>query len=232
MTETLTIDDLTIEIRRSARRKSLEITVDRQGELVVAVPDNLEDSTVARFVRDKREWVYRKLAEKQMFQCPRTPRQFVTGEGFQYLGRNYRLKLVDRQDCPLKLTGGRFCLRRDEVKKGRSHFIEWYKGHGEAWVNRRLPAWAERMGVRPGGVRILDLGHRWGSCSSKGVVNVHWTTMQLPAAIIDYILIHELAHLLEPRHGAEFWALLERAMPDYERLRQWLAEQGKSYAGI
>lgn len=232
MSETLTIDDLTFEMRRSSRRKTVEITVDRGGELIVAAPDSLDEVSITRFVHDRREWVYRKLAEKEIYQKPRPCKEFVTGEGFYYLGRNYRLKLVDEQDRPLKLTGGRFRLRRTDAGKARAHFIGWYARHGEAWIARRISGWEERLGVETSGIRVLDLGHRWGSCSPSGAVNVHWTTMQIPASIVDYILVHELAHLLEPRHGQTFWHLVERTMPDFESRRRWLAEHGQAYAGL
>ena len=232
MNDTLTVDDLTLEVRRSTRRKTLEITVDRAGDLIVAAPMGLDEPTIDRFVREKRGWIYRKLAEKEMYWRPRPPRQFVTGEGFLYLGRSYRLKLVADQDCPLKVTAGRFCLKRSEVEHGREHFVRWYTAHGQAWLSRRLLTWTRRLGVEPTGLQVRNLGHRWGSCTPAGTINVHWTTMQLPGLIIDYVLVHELAHLRQPDHGDAFWRLVQRALPEYPSRRRWLAEAGHEHAGI
>lgn len=232
MTETLTVDDLTFEVRRSSRRETVEITIDRTGDLILLAPDRAAEDTISGFVQEKREWIFRKLAEKNLFKKPRPQREFVTGEGFSYLGRNYRLKLVEEQSAPLKLVGGRFQLRRRDRERGREQFVLWYRTRGQSWVERRIPQWADRLGAAPSRVRVLDLGHRWGSCSPDGSVNIHWTTMQLPPSIIDYVLVHELAHLREPRHGPEFWRLIERVLPDHEPRCRWLAEKGRAYADV
>src|SRR5690625_1501617 len=110
---TLQIDDLNFELRLSPRRRSLEIIVDRDGELILAAPEGVAESVLRQFVDDKRYWIYQKIAEKAELQLPIPRKQFVDGEGFLYLGRSYRLKLVDQQDHPLKFIDGRFRLRRE-----------------------------------------------------------------------------------------------------------------------
>ncbi len=82
------------------------------------------------------------------------------------------------------------------------------------------------MGIEPKGIEVRDLGFRWGSCGKKGTLNFHWASILLPASIVEYIVVHELAHLVEPNHTPEFWLALERAMPDYEQRKNWLAENG------
>jgi hypothetical protein len=136
------------------------------------------------------------------------------------------LLLVDEQDAPLTLTNGRFCLRREDVVRGRDHFIRWYTDHARAWLEPRMTAAAQRVGVAPTGLEIRDLGFRWGSCSPGGTVNFHWATIRLPPTIIEYVLVHELVHLHEPNHMPDFWHRLKRAMPDYRARKQWLAEHG------
>lgn len=232
MTETLVVDDLTFAVRRSVRRRTLEITVDRGGELLVAAPPGVEHDVLADFVREKRFWIYEKLAEKEARQQPVFRKEFVTGEGFPYLGRSYRLLLVDDQEVALKLEAGRFRLRRDAASDGRAHFVRWYTDRGRAWLRRRVPGWASRMGVAPRAVEVRDLGYRWGSCSQGGTVNFHWCTLLLPPTIIDYVIVHELAHLVEPNHTPEFWARVARALPEYEQRKEWLAENGASAAAI
>ena len=87
------------------------------------------------------------------------------------------------------------------------------------------------MGVAPTGLEIRDLGHRWGSCAKSAKLNFHWATILLPASIVEYVVVHELAHLAEPNHTPEFWLRVERTMPDYAQRRQWLAEHGAEYVG-
>lgn len=226
MTELLVVDDLEFEVRRSTRRKTLELTVDRGGELFITAPPKADSDRLSRFVRENRFWLYTKMAEKDARQMPVGGKEFVSGEGFPYLGRSYRLLLVDRQEVPLKLSAGRFRLRRDLAARGRMEFVRWYSDRALAWIERRVPGWAQRMVVEPSGVEVRDLGFRWGSCGKTGTVNFHWATILLPASIVDYVIVHELAHLRVPSHGPAFWRCVKRAMPDHEERRAWLATHG------
>jgi len=229
---TLAIEDLLVEVRFSPRRRTMGLTVERDGSLTVSAPEGSDLGALEAFVREKRSWLYRKLAEKSALQRPVSAKQYVSGEGFPYLGRSYRLLLVDEQEVPLRLEAGRFTLRRSEAESGRLCFVRWYGGHARPWLQRRVEAFAPRMGVAPTGLEIRDLGHRWGSCSKSGRLNFHWAAILLPASIVEYVVVHELVHLIEANHTPEFWLRVERAMPDYEQRRQWLAEHGAEYATL
>jgi predicted metal-dependent hydrolase len=226
------VDELDFELRTSERRKTLGITVDRSGELVLAAPEGVPADTLRDFVRGKRFWIYKKLTEKEQLQRPVPRKEYVDGEGFLYLGRSYRLKLVDDQAEPLKLVAGRFRLRRDLASDGRAHFIRWYTERGREWLAAKVAEHAPRMEVEPAGVKVQDLGYRWGSCGKGDWLYFHWKTILLPRAIAEYVVIHELAHLHDPHHTSGFWQRLERALPDFERRKQWLAENGTAVEGI
>jgi predicted metal-dependent hydrolase len=200
--------------------------VDRGGELVLSAPPGVADEELSDFVREKRFWLYTKIAEKEAHQQPIGDKEFVSGEGFSYLGRSYRLLLVRKQDVPLKLVGGRFRLLRSEASEGRTRFVRWYTERGRVWLPRRVEGWAIRMGVEPAGVEVRDLGFRWGSCGKAGIVNLHWAAMLLPPSVVDYVIVHELAHLVEPKHTPDFWLRVVRALPEYEQRKSWLAEHG------
>jgi len=229
---TLTVDDLTFEVRRSPRRRTLEIIIDRGGELVVAAPESEELESIERFIREKRYLVYTKLAEKEKLRPVRESKEYVPGESFHYLGRTYRLLLVDKQDVPLKLQKGRFTLLRTEAASGKKRFVRWYTAHARPWLGERVQPFADRMAVAPGLVKVRPLGHRWGSCSPNGAVNFHWAAIQLPPSIIDYLIVHELAHLHEHAHTPDFWKRVDRAMPDFAHRKQWLAENGAEYVRL
>jgi len=181
--EALTVADLTFEIRRSPRRKTIEIIVDRGGELVLAAPDGLALSVMTDFVEEKAFWIYCKLAEKEALQHAIRVREYVDGEGFSYLGRSYRLLLVDEQDSPVKLVGGRFRMRRSVAGQGRKEMV-----HGPrpdvAPEARRAVDWTHwrgagrggrpRVGVSVGLLRTLwrgelPLGHHPASRKHRGV---------------------------------------------------------------
>src|SRR5690625_626463 len=233
MSESLTIDDLEFTLVRSPRRRTVGVTVERDGSLVLSAPEDCPIERVEEVAREKQFWVYQKLARKELLFRPAAPKEYVSGETFHYLGRGYRLKVVDAssgQDAPLRLFRGRFLLRRDEVARAEGHFIRWYSEQGKRWVERRVERFAVRIGVRigvrPASVTVRELGYRWGSCTPNGGLNFHWRSVLLPPRIVEYIIAHELVHLIVPDHSAEFWVRLERAMPDYAARKEWLAGEG------
>lgn len=224
--ERLRVDDLQLEVRRSARRRSLELIVDRAGELLVAAPAGTSAANIVQFVRSNREWLEPKLARKVALRATLPRREYVTGEGFLYLGRSYRLRLVDEQRVPLSLRGGRFCLLRTERPRGRAHFVRWYTEHGRQWLSARVEALAGRVKRRPASVRVRDLGSRWASCARSRDLNFHWAAMTLPLSLLDYIALHELVHLEIADHSRRFWARLEGLLPNHHELREALAARG------
>lgn len=228
----LQVGDLHFAIRRSARRRTMQITVERTGELILCAPPEVGIDQLREFVMEKRFWIYTKLAEKERLHRKVPRKAFVAGEGFLYLGRSYRLKWVDDQDVPLKLVHGRFALRRDAQAGAREHLIRWYGERAHIWLSGRVADYQSRMEVAPAGVKVQDLGYRWGSCGKGDWLYFHWKTILLPARIAEYVVVHEIAHLHEPHHTPAFWQRVERAMPDYAQRRAWLAEHGMDVEGI
>jgi predicted metal-dependent hydrolase len=226
------VDDLEFSVQRSARRRTIQITVERDGQLMLSAPPDVDESRLRAFVHDKRFWIYTKLAEKERLQRQVPRKEFVGGEGFLHLGRSHRLKLVDDQLAPLMLSNGRFCLRRDAVPDAREHFVRWYSAHAKAWLSKQVADYQSRMEVAPAGVKVQDLGYRWGSCGKGDWLYFHWKAILLPPRIAEYVVVHEIAHLHEPHHSPAFWLRLERAMPDYAQRKAWLAEHGIDVEGI
>lgn len=224
----VTVGDLRFEVRASNRRTTLQVTVDRGGELIVFAPVDCDASAVQRFVREKRFWIYKKLAEKEALRHPVVTKEYVSGEGFPYLGRSYRLLLVDEQPVPVKLEAGRLKMRTSAAANGRAHIVDWYTAHAQWWLSERAKLIAARVGVAPSGILVQDLGYRWGSCSRGERLNFHWRTIMLPPRMVEYVVAHELVHLQEAHHSPEFWRRLERAMPDFVLRKQWLASNGAS----
>lgn len=228
----LIIENLNFQLKRSSRRKTMQITVDRGGELILAAPPEVEEARLRDFVREKRFWIYTKLAAKDQLQRTVPLKSFVDGEGFLYLGRSYRLRLVDEQTQPVKLQCGRFMLQRSLAGNGREQLIRWYAERARKWLWQKVQDYANRMEVQPVGVKVQDLGYRWGSCGKGDWLYFHWKSILLPPRIAEYVVVHELAHLHQPHHTPEFWQRVERAMPDYERRKHWLAEHGINVEGV
>ena len=99
-----------------------------------------------------------------------------------------------------------------------------------AYLNETVQRWKRIVGAEPGRfVQVMDLGYRWGSCSADGTLNFHWRVMQLPPRIIEYVVVHELVHIKVPDHSEKFWKTLGSVMPDYERRKAWLKQNGGDY---
>ncbi|WP_063819352.1 M48 family metallopeptidase [Herbidospora cretacea] len=227
----LRVGGLEVAVSVSERRRSVRLTVERDASVTAVVPPQVSKAELVKMVEAKRSWLYRKLAEKRDLGEAPPEKEYVSGEGFLYLGRSYRLRIVASGD--VRLIRGRLELAKGGAAKD---LVRWYRRVGEPWLRKRVQPWVSRMGAEMTGLRVRPLGYRWGSCSQDGQVNIHWATMQLPPTLIDYVLVHELAHLQRPDHGPEFWRIVERAMPGYEDYRQrlrsrgnelWLPEEGR-----
>lgn len=222
MSETLEVGGLTFEVRRSLRRKTLGLTVDRGGELVIHAPENTTEHELKQWTRSKLLWVHRTLALKEKLAPKvRTP-EFVNGENFSYLGRNYRLKILREPAEPLHFDGTFFWLAADAQGEAEAHFRRWYICTGRGWLSERTAALARKTGTEAARIQVRDLGFRWGSCGKNGVLFFNWRLLQLPVRLIDYIIVHELVHLQEPHHSPEFWQAIDRALPAWWKLKDAL----------
>lgn len=230
MNETLHIANLDFEVRRGPRRKTLGLTVDRAGELVVHAPKSASEEELRKWVDRKLLWVHRKLALKQDLNSAARPPEFVSGESFFYLGKSYRLRVTDGGEAPLQFNGEWFVLRRSERDQAAQHFRRWYLANGTPWLTNRVATWESRVSAQPVRVRVCDLGYHWGSCGKKGSLNFNWRLLQLPVRLIDYIVVHELVHLLEHNHTREYWKIMDRALPDWKNRKRGLEDTWHSYA--
>ena len=228
MTETLKLGDLEFEVRRSPRRHTLGLTVDRMGTLVAHVPTETPTEELSGWIQGKLLWVHRKLVLKDETRLRLHAPEYVSGETFSYLGRRYRLKLVARQKEPLQFDGTRFTLRQD-ARPAEAHFRSWYISAGTSWLRHRTSRLSSRTGSIPKRVDVRDLGFRWGSCGKNGVLYFNWKVLQLPVTFLDYVITHELVHLKEGNHGPEFSAALSRAMPNWQERKNALARQAREY---
>ena len=228
--DTLVVGDLTLIVAPPSNRKTIEIVVERDASLTLKAPPNATVERAKKFAATKRSWVYRKLADKDALTGPSVTKQFVEGEGFAYLGRNYRLSLTTHPEVTgVRLEAGRFHLPATQARQGAALMRHWYTETGGHWLRHRIRPWAARLGEQQVAVEVLDLGYRWGSArptDGPQRINIHWATLQLPPSLIDYVLVHELAHLRETNHTPEFWATVARLMPGYQQQRAALATAG------
>lgn len=212
-------------------RSTADIVIERDGTVRVRAPMWLPDEKVREVVAKKEFWVHKNLAEWRDLNAARVVREFRNGEGFLYLGRSYRLRLVAQQEEPLVLRNGRFLLRRDVVERGsvaaaRRAFRDYLTMRGEQRIGDRVHYFAPKIGVAPSATQVRELGHRWASYSGPGRMAFHWKCMMAPAGIVDYIVAHELCHFHHLDHSDAFWNELDKVMPTYRERRDWLRRNG------
>ncbi len=223
MVDYLTIEELTFAVRWSSRRRTIGITVRPDGILVVAAPVGCSVRRVEAAVRAKLPWIRRKLVEMAARPLP-PQRSYVEGEHLPYLGAAYPLSLVATGGMPVQLRHGRFLMEPAAAADGRRHMIEWYTRRADAFLVGRVNHFGPSMGAAPVSLQVKDLGRRWGTCDAHGRLRFHWEVVLFPRTIVDYIVVHELAHLHELNHSVRFWRRVEDAYPEYRDAKQWLRQ--------
>lgn len=225
-TDVLRLDRLAIPVIRGGKSRRAQLTVERDGSLLIRAAADVGSDELTRFLTTKREWIYRKLAEKEELQLQPLHKEIVDGEGFSYLGRKYRLKILDVEGERVRVARGRLVLPEIHRRHGAAAVVEWYRRSGLIWLRPRVRDLAARVRVQPVALDVEDLGYRWGIATADGRVRIHWATLQLPPSLVEYVIAHELVHLREAHHGPTFWRLLERVQPDFADRKTRLAIEG------
>ena len=219
--------DLPIEVVRTKRRKTASIEV-IDGAVHAIVPEQLSNGRIEALLKKRISWIRMKLREQSRIVTPKI-KEYVSGENFTYLGRNYRLKVLRDTDHNVKLKGGYL-----EVGVGtnptdseiRNALVQWYEAHALQRLTEKTNRYASIMGVSLNLVSVRDYKARWGSCSSKGEISFNWRIIIAPHHIVDYVVVHELCHLKHPNHSPAYWKSVKHEISDYEVCRQWLKEHG------
>ncbi|HGG0417176.1 TPA: M48 family metallopeptidase [Clostridium sporogenes] len=213
-------------IRR--KRKTSSLIVERDGKVKLIVPEELSMEKIEDLLESKQYWIYTKKAEWEDLNSSRVNRQFRSGQGFLYLGSSYRLEITEKTDKDLKLYRGRFYLRKSKIYEAHELFKAFYKEKGLKKIQERVELYKREMDVNPQNIRMMELKNRWGSCSDEGNLNFNWKIVLAPITIIDYIVVHELAHLIYKDHSDEFWNTVDKVIPDYLKRKKWLRNKGAS----
>jgi len=223
------IKGLDVVVKRS-NRKTLSIYVERNGGISVLAPEHMPDHELRAVLLKKEYLIQKHRAQWNILNGSKTEREFVNGQSFLYLGRNYRLMYVTRkeQSVPLQLKNGYFCLLRACKSKASEKFKIFYKDKGLPLIEKQVFVYAAKLGVQCVHVRVIELKNRWASCSDKKRLNFHWKCLMAPLSVINYIIIHELVHLKYKKHDRRFWNEVDKIIPDYENHIEWLRNFGAS----
>lgn len=208
-----------------SRRRTVTLEIDRHGKLTVRAPLRMRKADIQRLVSSKAAWIeaHQTTARTRLTQNP--PPCFVPGELFWYLGERYPLQIVLSQQSALTFQGA-FYMSASAQPRARQVFVDWYRQAARQVISQKLVLFASQHGFRYHALRITSARTRWGSCSTKGNLSFSWRLVMTPQTAIDYVVLHELVHLVEPNHSPRFWAQVAQIMPAYQEQRHWLRQNG------
>lgn len=216
--------------------KDVSIAVEWLDGVKVTAPHDIKEQQLQHLLHQKAPWILSKWKAFDEIADKPAPKEFVSGEKFSYLGRNYRLKVYRHTNIDkahLVFYRGRFIAnvpaRFSEEEKNdalSTAFKKWYLKQGEKKLPQRLKIYSEKMNIAPESVKLKEQKRRWGTCTSNGDIYVNWRIMMAPLPIVDYLLVHELAHLKYPNHSKDFWRFVRSIIPDYDQSKEWLRVNG------
>lgn len=225
-----TIDYRIVRSRR--RKKTIEIIIDHGEGVLVAAPMATPPEAIRDVVQRRAGWIVQRASQRALEPARR---EFVSGESLLYLGREIRMVVVAadvtrvsirfdhwqfRVSVPAHLDGEE---RRAAIERG---FQRWYRRRAAERLCVAVKVWSAPVGATPKKVLVRDQRKRWASCSPDGSLRFNWRIVMAAPAVIEYVAVHELTHLLHRNHSAAYWAELERLMPDFKLRRARLKEVG------
>jgi predicted metal-dependent hydrolase len=210
-------------LKVSPRARQLRVTI-ANGQMSVTVPRGLRRGNVERFLQEHAQWILAKLDQPAKRKAaPALPKDIILVRGAAT--RMERVEEVDRKSrAKVELAKDRLIVR---VPAGsRTHTLtyaeDWLREQSRGVIANTVKVQAARMNARPTSLTIRDQRTRWGSCSTRGTLSFNWRLVMAPPAVMEYVVIHELAHLFQPNHSKDFWAVVARYAPDFKTHRAWL----------
>ena len=199
--------------------------VTAQGKLVVTSPRGTPPAQISQALARHHNWIVQKAAER------REAWSRLREGMVYYLGRPYPLAAAGRQRQPGAPPGEEIRELPDLPAGGGPALRDWLNRRAAADIQGRLARYAPALGVKARPLELAQWKRRWGECHPDGRLRFNWRLIMLPPEIIDYVVVHELAHLRVPGHNPRFWGQVAAILPDYRERRQWLNRYGAPFLG-
>ena len=203
-----------------SKRRTLSITVDGCGRVVVRAPRSCSDERIFSFLQSHQKWIEKRV-EQAKAKGAYLPQENLDGYVFSLLGAPVRICLYDGGRCALNEDTGELFLPKTNAEK---RLIVWLKAYAKAILWDVLERRASQMGVKVKSLSITQAKTRWGSCSANGAVHFSFRLIYCPIDVLDYVVVHELSHLFFPNHQKEFWDKVADFCPDWKTKRQYLKD--------
>jgi len=223
---------ISFEIKRGNRKKTVAIRISPNAVVTVLAPQYLDEEKIRMIVQKRAHWIIERQEQIKKNRNSNSIKQFVSGESFPYLGKYYRLKVMksttdSEEKC--RLVSGRFLVEingKSDILSNKSAvkkvLLGWYLDHAEEKIKDRISRLACLIGKWPVSIKIKNQEKRWGSCSRGGIIRFNWKIVMAPISVMDYVIVHELCHLIHPHHSPQFWQKVRSIIPDYKKRREWL----------
>lgn len=217
-----------------SRRKTILIKIEAPSIITVVAPEGTSLERILETVKLKSKWIIKKLFEIKEIEYRKRDKEYVNGESFIYMGRNYSLQIIYDEEIKIpetKLFRGKFYIytnTKDEniIKKALEN---WYKDKAKKKVEERIKYYQPNFDIKPKKVVIKNQQKRWGSCNMEHELRFNWRSIMAPSSILDYIVVHEMCHMVHMNHSKEFWNLVKSVLPDYEQRKELLKNNGIKY---
>jgi predicted metal-dependent hydrolase len=221
--------------RSRLRKKTMTLRLREDGTVIIAVPQEARASDIERFFQEKREWVSRKLKDREECGNRATGLDLLHRGKAPYLGFLYPLETGPscKGGEQVIFTGRSVVLTTGQMPaqdRVRELMVRWYRARAKEEFAWRIDKYSAQFNLRPKGMRVTSGRYRLGSCSSDNCISLSWRLILAPDAITDYVILHELAHIREKNHSLRFWKYLETLLPDCKTRRRWLKENSHLFA--
>jgi len=205
--------------------KNITLKVKPTCEVILTVPLLTTDEHIEHILKKRKDWISKKITFYKANDKPQI-KEYVSGENFKYLGKNYRLKIIQSDDECVKLQRGYiqiFIKNKSSLEKKKKLLNDWYLLKAENYFKKIIAKYSSIVNVDIQNIRIRKMKTRWGSCNSaKSYINLNSELIKKPSNAIEYVIFHELAHLIHPNHSKEFYNYLSTYMPDWKRRKERL----------
>lgn len=209
-----------------SKRKTATISVERDRQVIVRVPEGLSEQKINEIIQNKEKWILEKLNHNQKYNPNSSNKEFVSGETLNYLGRNYQLQIINNEIDNI-IFDHRFLISKSNQVNANKLFKEWYKSKAGEKIKPITKKFAKNLGVSYKEIKISEMKYRWGSCTSGGNLLFNWRIIKAPLYVIEYVVVHELAHLIEHNHSDDFWNIVSVQLPNYQKAKNWLKLNGE-----
>ncbi|SMN16337.1 Putative predicted metal-dependent hydrolase [uncultured Candidatus Thioglobus sp.] len=203
-----------------SKRKTLSLQINSNAELIVRAPNRLSVKKIEQFIDEKSNWINKKFTTIQAKKLKKS--SYLEGEKFLYLGNEYPLNLNNSHAKGLAFNGQKFSLNAG----GKEEFLVWYKAAFKKIALPRLEYYAKENKLIYKQVRLKAQKTLWGSCSYVNNINLNYLLIQAPIGVIDYVIVHELAHIKHKNHSRNFWKFVNQMLPNYKASKRWLQDNG------